>query len=305
MSKLTKRAALSMTAFGLIVLGGGTAFGQSSATPSDPLSDVLKQHEKAVAKFEQQFIESARALASNPAPKDAHDLQGVWRGVVAMPDPSDGSELNGVRGAWRPVTVTGLSRAQAMQILPVTPLAMRIRERRIAAIKAGEPEADSMDTCRPFGIPRAMSTAQIMQVDQAPGIIIMMWGVEMNRRLIHVDNKPVPSDEPASYMGYSRGHWDGNTLIVDTDHLNDKTLLDAESLSHGPKLKVHEEITKFTDKYGGVDLRDLITISDPDYFTRPFTSEKLFIWSPKSEIREYSCEESRHIYEADGKQVAE
>ncbi len=38
-----------------------------------------------------------------------------------------------------------------------------------------------------------------------------------------MDGKPAPADEPLTYMGYSRGKWVGNTLVIDTDHLNDKT----------------------------------------------------------------------------------
>jgi hypothetical protein len=105
-------------------------------------------------------------------------------------------------------------------------------------------------------------------------------------------------------MGYSRGHWDGDTLIVDTDHISGKSLLDSEALSHGPRIRVHEEITKFTDKYGGTDLRDLVTITDPDYFTRPFTSEKLMMWSPNEEVPEYSCEENNRNANVDGRQGA-
>jgi hypothetical protein len=105
-------------------------------------------------------------------------------------------------------------------------------------------------------------------------------------------------------MGYSVGRWEGNTLVVDTDHFNDKTQIDEESLSHGLKLKVHEEMTKFTNKYGGVEIRDLITISDPDHYTHPWTTERLFPWRGDIHITEYTCEENNRNKSVNGVTVA-
>jgi hypothetical protein len=105
-------------------------------------------------------------------------------------------------------------------------------------------------------------------------------------------------------MGYSVGHWEGNTLVIDTDHFNDKTQVDEESLSHGLKLKVHEEITKFTNKYGGVELRNMITISDPDHYTHPWTAERLYPWRGDIHVSEYTCEENNRNKSVNGVTVA-
>lgn len=119
-----------------------------------------------------------------------------------------------------------------------------------------------------------------------------------------MDGKPVPAGEPLSFMGYSRGHWEGNTLVVETDHLNDRSLLDEESLSHGTKLKLREEFTRFTNKFGGAELRDRITIEDPEHFTRPWTTERTYPWRGDGEILEYTCEENNRNQSVNGVTVA-
>ncbi len=135
-----------------------------------------------------------------------------------------------------------------------------------------------------------MASPYPIQIDYLPNEIVILHEVAHNVRYIHMDQKAAPANTPLTYMGYSVGRWQGNTLVIDTDHFNDKTQVDEESLSHGLKLQVHEEITKFTNKYGGVELRNLITISDPDHYTHPWTAERLYPWRGDVKVTEYTCE---------------
>ena len=119
----------------------------------------------------------------------------------------------------------------------------------------------------------------------------MLHEVAHNVRFIHMDGQPAPADTPRSFLGYSVGHWEGNTLVIVTDHFNDRTQIDEESLSHGLQLKVTERMTRFTNRYGGAEIRDLITIEDPEHYTRPWTAERLYPWRGDIRIAEYSCED--------------
>ena len=85
-----------------------------------------------------------------------------------------------------------------------------------------------------------------------------------------MDGKPAPKDTPQSFLGYSVGHWEGNTLVVETSHFNDKTPLDFHS-SHGTKLKVTERFDKQKTPRAITDLVVEITIDDPEHFTKPFS----------------------------------
>jgi hypothetical protein len=115
-----------------------------------------------------------------------------------------------------------------------------------------------------------------------------------------MDGKPVPKNEPASFMGYSRGHWEGDTLVVITDHFNDKTTIDQTSLSHGKKMTVTERFTRYTDKNGGAQITDLFTVDDPEYYTKPWTARRDFAWRGETHMLEYTCEENNRNQPVDG-----
>ena len=63
-------------------------------------------------------------------------------------------------------------------------------------------------------------------------------------------------------------------------------------------------MTKFTNRYGGVEIRNLITIEDPEHFTRPWTAERLYPWRGDIRIAEYSCEENNRNAPVNGVAVA-
>jgi hypothetical protein len=244
-----------------------------------------------IAAREKKAAEDAKVWNATPAPSDPRDFQGVWW-------------TRGYDRTFRPITNPPQNPEEAAKLLPLTPNEATSRQHHLDMEKAGTPIVDASTDCYPHGVPRILASPYPIQYDYAPGMIIALNEVAHNIRYIHMDGKPVPANEPLTYMGYSRGHWEGNTLVIDSDHFNNKTQVDEESLSHGLKLKVHEEITKFTNKYGGVELRDLITISDPDHFTHPWTAERLYPWRSDIKVSEYTCEENNRNKSVNGVTVA-
>jgi hypothetical protein len=122
-----------------------------------------------------------------------------------------------------------------------------------------------------------------------------------------MDQKEAPKDTPRTFLGYSVGHWEGNTLVVATSHFNDRTRIDSVT-AHGPNLKVIERFTREKTADGHNDLGVQITIDDPDHFYKVFSiSRKLAfrsdlentVWSEG--LMEYSCEENnRNVPTAEG-----
>jgi hypothetical protein len=126
-----------------------------------------------------------------------------------------------------------------------------------------------------------------------------------------MDRKEAPPDTPQTFLGYSVGHWEGDTLVVETSHFNDKTPLDFHS-SHGTKLQVTERFQKQKTPHGYTDLVVHITIDDPEHFTRPFTVVRHWPYRSDMEatvgadgITEYSCEENNRNVEttSDGRVI--
>jgi hypothetical protein len=229
--------------------------------------------------------------------KEAEDAK-VWNAIPAPSDPRD------FTGVWWTRGYDRTFRQLDHSLPPMTPNEAASRKHHLDMEAAGTPIVDASTDCYPHGVPRILASPYPIQYDYAPGLIIALNEVAHNIRFIHMDGKPVPAGEPLTYMGYSRGHWEGNTLVIDSDHFNDKTQVDEESLSHGLKLQVHEEITKFTNKFGGVELRDLITISDPDHYTKPWTAERLYPWRSDIKVSEYTCEENNRNKSVNGVTVA-
>ena len=236
---------------------------------------------------------AARAAAQDKRNADAAAL---WNKIPAPTDPRDFSGVWWTRGydrTFRPITDRPLSPNQSASLLPMTPLEAASRAHHLDMEKAGTPIADAPTQCFPHGIPRLMASPYPIEFVYAPGLITILHEVAHNVRFIHMDGKPVPADTPRTFLGYSVGHWEGNTLVVVTDHFNDRTQIDEESLSHGLQLKTTERMTKFTNRYGGVEIRNLITMEDPEHFTKPWTAELPFNANP-GPIYEYACHEGNY-----------
>jgi hypothetical protein len=260
---------------------GATAQEEAPARRAPPSPEQIAAREQ----------KNALEWNKNPAPQDPRDFSGVWW-------------TRGYDRTFRPVTDPPMPPGAAAKLLPLTALEAASRQHHLDMEKAGTPIADAPTQCFPHGVPRLMASPYPIQIVYAPGLITILHEVAHNIRYIHMDGKPAPADTPRSFLGYSVGHWEGNTLVVFTDHFNDRTQIDEESLSHGLKLTVTERITKFTNKYGGVELRDLITIEDPEHFTQPWTAERLYPWRGDIRVSEYSCEENNRNAPENGVTVA-
>ena len=96
------------------------------------------------------------------------------------------------------------------------------------------------------------------------------------------------NDPTPTYLGYSTGKWEGDTLVVDTMGFNDRTWLDAAGHGHGEKLHVIERFTRSDSN----TLRVEATIEDPDYYTKPWTVVTFATWYANQEVMEYICQEN-------------
>ncbi len=234
---------------------------------------------------------AAATAPDSPPPADPRDFSGVWW-------------TRGYDRTFRPVTDPPLPPAQSARLLPFTANEASSWQHHLDMEKAGTPIADAPTQCFPHGVPRLIASPYPVQFVYSPGLITLLHETAHNVRYIHMDGKPAPRDTPRTFLGYSVGHWEGNTLVVFTDHFNDRTQIDEEGLSHGLKLSVTERITKVTQPAGGVELRDRITIEDPDHFTAPWTAQRRFAWRGDIRIAEYSCEENNRNAPKNGITVA-
>ncbi len=169
--------------------------------------------------------------------------------------------------------------------VPFTALGKKFFDEATATESKDDPEGH----CLPPGVPRMMYTPYPAEIFQLPDRIVFVYeGGAHVWRNIWMDGRQQPKDPNPDYLGYSVGHWDGDTLVVDTIGFNDRTWLDAAGHGHGEKLHVTEKYTR-TDSN---TLQIEATIDDPDYYTKPWTVVTFATWYPNQEIMEYICQEN-------------
>src|SRR5262245_16535248 len=155
---------------------------------------------------------------------------------------------------------------------------------------AGSSETDPNANCLSAGMPGMMSMAYGMELQQTKDKISIYGELNDVYRRIYLDGRK-PSqrtlDDP-TFAGFSVGHWEGDTLVVETVALREDTLLDLFS-PHSDQLTVHERI-RFTEP--GI-LEDRITATDPKALLEPFTQIRRYRKAspPNDELREFSCAE--------------
>ena len=125
-----------------------------------------------------------------------------------------------------------------------------------------------------------------IRIAQSPTEVSVTYEMIHDTRIIHLDNRPHLDASVEQYMGNAVGHWEGDTLVVESTNFTDKTSVGARG-PHSDKLKV-------TERYRRVD-PDMIeyraTIDDAATFTAPFTYRVMFTTQPNYEVYEYSCHE--------------
>ena len=126
------------------------------------------------------------------------------------------------------------------------------------------------------------------KIIQTPDQIVMLSETADPPRQIHTDGRPLPKDPDPTWMGYSVGHWEGDTLVVDTIGLNDRAWLDGFGHPRSESMRITERYRR--RDFGHMDLE--ITFDDPKYYTEPFTISVKLRRIPDSDLLEYVCNEN-------------
>lgn len=141
--------------------------------------------------------------------------------------------------------------------------------------------------CLPEGVPRFMFVPLPMEIFQVPTrVVIIREGVQVFRQIYM--NRQHPKDLDPTYSGDSVGKWEGETLVVDTIGLNDKTWVDSAGIPHSEALHVIERIRRVDHD----TLVDDFTLEDQKAFTRPITAQQVYKLKPGWEIQEFVCSEN-------------
>jgi hypothetical protein len=187
-------------------------------------------------------------------------------------------------GPWEPNAIRENVKLEATGVkIPFRPEAKAIYDSRLASLGKDDPEA----RCLPPGVPRLTTTPYPFRFLQQPGLIVIIYeGGSQTFRQIFTDGRP-HSNADQLWNGDSIGHWEDDTLVVETTGFNDKTWIDAAGVPHSTELKVTERIRRVD----GERMEIVNIIDDPKMFTQPWS----FTTYPKrlhGELLEYICNEN-------------
>jgi hypothetical protein len=143
--------------------------------------------------------------------------------------------------------------------------------------------------CLPPGFPRVNGVPFPQKIIQTASAIVILYETRTTFRQIFLGtNHTLPSDPQPTWMGYSKGRWDGDTLIVETTGFNDKTWLDDAGHPHSEQMKVTERFRRPSFGQMVVD----ITIEDPKTYAKPWSVTQAFQLIADGELIEYICNEN-------------
>jgi hypothetical protein len=181
---------------------------------------------------------------------------------------------------------------------PLTPAFQKRYDEILAASRAGTPIADPGAQCLPAGMPRVMVMTYPMEILMIPGQVTIIAEWSSQTRRIFTDGRPHPVDPDPTFQGHSIGHWEGQTLVIDTVGVRGDTVFDATGLGHSDRMHLTERMHLISP----TELADEITVDDPLAFTHPWVIiRKYKRGGPDLQIMEYICEENnRNPVGADG-----
>jgi hypothetical protein len=231
-----------------------------------------------------------------PAPRTADgkpDLSGIWeivfgggggrgRGAAPAPAPAPPPDPNAT-----PVSQF-FEVAGRGYPLPLQPWAAELKKKRMADNSKDNPDV----WCLPIGLMQYHNHPQPRQIVQTKNLMLITYESNYGLRYIYTDGRPAPNNDPTPWwFGYSRGWWEGDTLVVETTNFRGDERAGWLDVNGSP----YTDALKMTERFRRPNLGTLeidITIDDPKAYTKPFTvrvNQRLMV---DSEMIEFICNEN-------------
>jgi hypothetical protein len=158
-----------------------------------------------------------------------------------------------------------------------------------ASQKQGENVQNQNANCIPPGVPQIMQMPYPLEFLFTPGRVTIAIETDSQVRRIYTDGRKHPDDPDLTFNGDSIGHWEGDTLVVDTIALEPHIEI-APGVGHSDQTRVTERIRQT----GPDKLEIATTIEDPKVLTKPWTVTRPYIRHADWQIEEYVCEQNNH-----------
>ena len=197
---------------------------------------------------------------------------------ISAPTPRTADGKPDLSGLWTLVGGGGDGIKKQLKPSEIQPWAEKLAKEREENLGSDSPGVQ----CLPSGF----IGFGLVKIVQTPGLILMLTE-DLSYRQIFTDGRDLPKDPNPAWMGYSVGHWEGDTLVVESTGYNDHTPIDAGY--------PHTEQMRMTERYRRTDFGHLsadVTISDPAIYAKPIRSKLDGLFTADTDLIEYVCAEN-------------
>ncbi len=204
---------------------------------------------------------------------------------LAAPAPRTPGGKPDLSGIWQPeINPYRFSLIQDLKDEAIfRPAAQAILKERIKDFHREDP----VTNCLPTG-PSEMLSA-MYRIMQTPTLVALLYESGTGRyRQIYIDGRKLPEDPNPAWLGYSVGHWEGDTLVVESAGFNDRTWLDRVGHPHSEKLRVTERFRRVD--FGHIQFQ--ITYDDPETLTKPLSLSLAMNYAADTDMLENVCNEN-------------
>jgi hypothetical protein len=247
-----------------------------------------------MSRFSRALLVVAGAVTLAAAPAKAQWITLKTPGLPRTPDGKPNLNVPAPRLSGKP-DLTGLWRFNGdpytnnvtVDLKPeeIDPSVVTLYKQRMEDLGKDDP---STFRCLPSGPRQLYAPSSWVRIVQTPAMIVMLYE-DLIYRQIFMDGRELPKDPNPSFMGYSVGRWDGDTLVVDSTGFNDRTWLDFGGHPHSESLKMTERIKR--TKLGRLEVE--VHLEDRKFYTRPWTVPVRGELVADTEMLEYVCNENQ------------
>ena len=206
---------------------------------------------------------------------------------LTAPAPKTPDGKPSLEGIWEPDGIKYLINIAAdlkPADVPFQPEAAAIYKMRRENNGQEDPDA----RCLPSGMPRKDAITSPYKILQSPGLVVFLYESRTTFRQVFTDGRALPKDPQPSWDGYSVGHWEGDTLVVETRGMNGRTWLDSNGHPLSDAMHLTERFRR--PDFGHLEIE--ITIDDPKMYTKPWTVKENPHLLVDTDLIEYVCTEN-------------
>ena len=213
---------------------------------------------------------------------------------LTAPTPRTPDGTPDLSGIWMTTDAKWLRNLDADGVeIPMRPWAAALFQERQENFGKDRPSG----RCISHGVTDFNALPTPTKIVQTPGITVVLFEAYNHYRQILTDGRPLPVDPQPAWLGYSVGHWEGDTFVVETNGLSSVTWLDDGGHPHSDGMRLTERFRRLDVGHLEIEM----TIDDPEAYTRPWTVTVTKNLMPDTDLIEWMCENERDLVHMVGK----